>query len=479
MGAWYENAAVLLVATTRSRPFTLFKTQHFSSHHDTRLVVTGAIPERRIVTEINGCPAAPEYARALGMDPAALTPACLCSPSGSGAHRQCRLRALDPARQWGWQPEFLLRHRPGHCVPHGRHGEDILSNLDTALERGCREQVGEVELILGCDCILRLLECRARNIVDAVSDAPGGQPGHRLQYLRRTVPGHAHQPDLHRHCLWQADCAAMSVLGDIRCASHDTRWPRSEELLRRDKIIDAPGLPGGAQPQRSGPRLRPAADHRRAGGADPSAHRGTDCRAGSPRRSLGAGHRRPAAAGNGGGQHLRRLRAVRSRTIRCCCATKPSASSTGIDRRHRQSPPGRCAGRDRRSAILPPGGLLLPTLRAGRGQRRALRECSCPSGQALQIREHRMADGCLVGIYSDVTDLKAEEARLRQQRTGPQVTPAAIHPRHHRPWHRRVRCRTTELVAWNLRYFELLALPVDLAQAGQPPGCLARGQRGQ
>jgi hypothetical protein len=26
-----------------------------------------------------------------------------------------------------------------------------------------------------------------------------------------------------------------------------------------------------------------------------------------------------------------------------------------------------------------------------------------------------MADGCLVGIYSDVTDLKAEEARLRQR----------------------------------------------------------------
>ncbi len=48
------------------------------------------------------------------------------------------------------------------------HGEDILSNLDTALKEAAGK-IGEVELILGCDCILRLLECRARNIVDAVS----------------------------------------------------------------------------------------------------------------------------------------------------------------------------------------------------------------------------------------------------------------------------------------------------------------------
>lgn len=43
-------------------PFKIFKTQHFVSESE-RLVVTEADVARRIVTEINGLPAAQEYAR--------------------------------------------------------------------------------------------------------------------------------------------------------------------------------------------------------------------------------------------------------------------------------------------------------------------------------------------------------------------------------------------------------------------------------
>ena len=46
-------------------------------------------------------------------------------------------------------------------------GEDILANLEATLASAA-EAVGEVELILGCDCILRLLECRALNIIESV-----------------------------------------------------------------------------------------------------------------------------------------------------------------------------------------------------------------------------------------------------------------------------------------------------------------------
>ena len=45
----------------------MFKTEHFVSS-DKKLVVTQADPERRIVTEINGAPAAREYARVVGLD---------------------------------------------------------------------------------------------------------------------------------------------------------------------------------------------------------------------------------------------------------------------------------------------------------------------------------------------------------------------------------------------------------------------------
>ena len=108
------------------------------------------------------------------------------------------------------------------------------------------------------------------------------------------------------------------------------------------------------------------------------------------------------------------------------------------------------------------GNTLVPQLQACRSSDGRC-EVQLPSGQALQIREHRMADGCLVGIYSDVTDLKAEEARLRQQELARksrllQSTLDTIDQGI------AVFDADEKLVAWNLRYFELLALPVGLAR---------------
>jgi two-component system, sensor histidine kinase len=105
---------------------------------------------------------------------------------------------------------------------------------------------------------------------------------------------------------------------------------------------------------------------------------------------------------------------------------------------------------------------LWPQLQACRsGNERC--EVRLPSGQALQIREHRMADGCLVGIYSDVTDLKAEEAHLREQELARksrllQSTLDTIDQGI------AVFDADEKLVAWNLRYFELLEMPVALAR---------------
>jgi hypothetical protein len=64
-GHFVSDAALLLVAAT-SFPLMVFKTQHFVSGDDL-LVVTEAIPDKRIVIEINGCPAAEEYARVIGI----------------------------------------------------------------------------------------------------------------------------------------------------------------------------------------------------------------------------------------------------------------------------------------------------------------------------------------------------------------------------------------------------------------------------
>lgn len=91
-------------------------------------------------------------------------------------------------------------------------------------------------------------------------------------------------------------------------------------------------------------------------------------------------------------------------------------------------------------------------------------ELALPSGLSLQIRERRMEDGCLVGIYADVTDLKAEEARVRQQEIARrslllQATLDTIDQGI------AVFDKDNRLLAWNQRFFQLLALPLRLAKA--------------
>jgi len=54
-------------------PFVLFQTQHFAPT-DTRLVITESDCASRTVTEINGGPAAEEYARAVGLEISELNP---------------------------------------------------------------------------------------------------------------------------------------------------------------------------------------------------------------------------------------------------------------------------------------------------------------------------------------------------------------------------------------------------------------------
>ena len=71
-GRFHSDGAVLALISTPLRVKT-FKTQHFVPTEE-RLVVTEADPSRRVVKEINGLPAAEEYARLLGVRAGDLAP---------------------------------------------------------------------------------------------------------------------------------------------------------------------------------------------------------------------------------------------------------------------------------------------------------------------------------------------------------------------------------------------------------------------
>jgi hypothetical protein len=167
-----SDAAVLLVATTR-RPVTVFKTQHFSPI-ERRLVVTGAIPEKRIVTEINGCPPAEEYARCVGLDPASLGPDAFAAyPVVVRIGDADFVRSIQRVNPDGSLTFYCAIDR-GLVFKMARGG-DIVANLDTVMA-DVRARIGEPAFILGFDCILRLLECRQRKLT--------GEVGARLAHNR-------------------------------------------------------------------------------------------------------------------------------------------------------------------------------------------------------------------------------------------------------------------------------------------------------
>lgn len=165
-GRFTRDAAVLVLAAT-PLPLAEFKTQHFTAT-DERLVVTEADPGRRVVKEINGLPAAEEYARLLGVDPAGLGPARFAASPVvilvDGAEYVRSIQRVEP----GGGLRFYCAIDRGVVLRIAR-GVDLVENLEEALAR-VRTQVGPPQLVLTFDCILRKLEIDQSGLKDTVSE---------------------------------------------------------------------------------------------------------------------------------------------------------------------------------------------------------------------------------------------------------------------------------------------------------------------
>ena len=153
-GAFHADSAVLLLAAT-PLPFKVFKTQHLVSDNE-RLVVTEADPERRIVREINGLPAAEEYARVIGSSVAELGSLRFAnSPVVVVIDGTDYVRSIQKANADG-SLTFFCAIDEG-LVLRVAHGEALLENLKRSLA-ALRAEIGEPQAVLACDCVLRNLE---------------------------------------------------------------------------------------------------------------------------------------------------------------------------------------------------------------------------------------------------------------------------------------------------------------------------------
>jgi hypothetical protein len=164
-GAFRSGSAVLTLVTT-SEPFRIFKTQHFVAT-DKRAVVTSADTDHRIVREIDGRPAAEAYAELIGTTVADLDPTHFADApmvvviDGTNYVRSVRNLNADGSLT------FFCAIEEG-VVLRAARGVDLVENLTQAFA-GIRDEIGQPQLVIGCDCILRKLEIVQRGLVKPVA----------------------------------------------------------------------------------------------------------------------------------------------------------------------------------------------------------------------------------------------------------------------------------------------------------------------
>jgi hypothetical protein len=157
-GRFRSNAAVLAACRAHG-PVTPFMLNHIVPG-TTRLVITESDPERRIIFEFNGEPAALAYAQAVGVAPEQLGPSVFSRhPLLVRLGEDDYVRSIAKA-----EPDFSLSMYcaidTGRVVTVGT-SVDPLGALDRAigtLAGANAEGIAEPLAVLACDCILRRLE---------------------------------------------------------------------------------------------------------------------------------------------------------------------------------------------------------------------------------------------------------------------------------------------------------------------------------
>lgn len=163
----FHSDSVVLVLVNTSLPFKQFKTQHFISTNE-RLVVTEADTSRRVVKEINGMPAAAEYARLLGVDVHDLNSRRFAtSPVVVMIDGTDYVRSIQKANADG-SLTFFCAIDEG-VVFRVAHGKGLVENLEQEFQK-IRSGIGQPQLVIACDCIQRSVEAAQNGQKEQVGD---------------------------------------------------------------------------------------------------------------------------------------------------------------------------------------------------------------------------------------------------------------------------------------------------------------------
>lgn len=160
-GEVLQNAAVVTMFRSDCR-VKVFNLDHLLPTAQ-RMVVTEADPARRSVRRINAEPAAWEYARLLGKDPAQLTTFTFAAhPVVVRIGGKHHVRAIQQVAENG-DLVFFSAIDEGVVLTLAEPS-DMVAHLERELSA-----LGQPEAILACDCILRRMEAQEKQKAGAVS----------------------------------------------------------------------------------------------------------------------------------------------------------------------------------------------------------------------------------------------------------------------------------------------------------------------
>jgi len=164
-GRFHQRAAVVAILSS-ARPMHVFKSQHYQPGAS-KMVVTGAISQDRIVTEINAEPAAAEYLRLAGHAGEALGVEFYAAhPPMVRAGGEYHVRSIQSANPDG-SLSFYCAIDEG-IVLTIREPLDRIACMEKLFAK-IRDQIGSVDRILAFDCVLNRIDAEQRQISRDVS----------------------------------------------------------------------------------------------------------------------------------------------------------------------------------------------------------------------------------------------------------------------------------------------------------------------
>ncbi|MEM6604637.1 MAG: FIST N-terminal domain-containing protein, partial [Pseudomonadota bacterium] len=164
-GRFHNHAGVVLLVNTRCR-FEVLSGHHFEASTE-KMVVTRADPTNRTVYEINAEPAAPEYCRIMGLTLDDLKEGAFAKhPVGVQVGENLYVRSI---RQLNDDLSLTFFCAIDSGVVLTRLLDQGLLDHFSRMVGLAKQNIGDVQLIVGCDCIHRLVEAEQKGLAQDLS----------------------------------------------------------------------------------------------------------------------------------------------------------------------------------------------------------------------------------------------------------------------------------------------------------------------